>query len=152
MITLIRGRGRIKRYICLFRLFYFISIDIKVPRELIVAQSHLSVNAGYLDKQWNYPNFLNASCHYRNIVPHIHAFFSATRCERSLVKQQNILNLQLGYLNWVSSQKLGIGFKFTDDELPGQFFRKYSLLQVKDPPPPPFLIATVPIDPELTTP
>ena len=61
--------------ICLFKLFYFKSIDIKVPREPIVAQSRLSVNAWYLCKHWNYPNFLNASYHYRNIVPHIHVYF-----------------------------------------------------------------------------
>ena len=78
--------------ICLFKLFYFNSIDIKVPREPIVAQSHLSVNAGILDKHWNYPNFLNASYHYRNIVPHTHAYFcnkvlkelsNATKCIKS---------------------------------------------------------------------
>ena len=61
--------------ICLFKLFYFNSIDIKVHRELIVAQSHLSVNGGNLDKHRNYPNFLNASYHYRTIVPYIHAYF-----------------------------------------------------------------------------
>ena len=53
----------------------FKSIDIKVPREPIVAESHLSVNAGNLDKHWSYPNFLHASYHFRNIVPHIHAHF-----------------------------------------------------------------------------
>ena len=85
---------------------------------------------------------------------HIYTYISATRCKRSLVTQQNVLNIQWGYLNWVSSQKLGIGFKFTDVELLGQFCRRYSLFQVKDPPQPrpPCLIETVPIDPELTTP
>ena len=61
--------------ICLFKLFCFKSIDINVPRKPIVAESHFSVNAGNLDKHWNYPNFLHASYHYRNIVPHIHVHF-----------------------------------------------------------------------------
>ena len=62
---------------------------------------------------------------------HIYTHISATRCKRSLVTQQNVLNLQWGYLNWVLLQKLGIGFKFTDVDLLGQFFRRYSLFQVK---------------------
>ena len=78
--------------ICLFKLFYFNSIDIKVPREPIIAQLHLSVNAGNLDKHWYYPNFCYASCHYRKIVPHLHAYFchkvskelsNATKCIKS---------------------------------------------------------------------
>ena len=65
---------------------------------------------------------------------HIYTHISATRCKRSLVTHQNVLSPQWGYLNWVSSQKLGICFKFTDVELLRQFFRRYSLFQVKDPP------------------
>ena len=77
------------------QIVFFNSFDIKVPREPILAQSQLSINAGILDKHWNYPNILNASYHYRNIVPQIHQF-SATRIKRSLVTQQNLFNLQWG--------------------------------------------------------
>ena len=76
-------RGRIKRF-----LFYgAVQFDtceavhiFLIYLLMIFAYSNCSISialiyAGNLDKHWNYPNFLNASYHYRNIVPHIHAYF-----------------------------------------------------------------------------
>ena len=139
--------------ICLFKLFYFNSIDIKVPREPIGANHTFPL----MQETLTNTGITRISSMHLIIIGisyHIYTHISATRCKRSLVTQQNVLNQQWVYLNWVLSQKLIIGFKFTDVELLGQFFRRYSLFQVKDPQPlpPPCLIATVPIDPELTTP